>query len=242
MIKRLTRIEPEPPWSFLSAIGAIIAMFAALVMGSTLTQLFIADDTASALIAGWSIGMLLTILFIRFTRLRTVEDEKALRLGGTDTPLPIVFLLVLGIAIALDLLSQAVTGEFELTTAELDALRGVDVTFIGWVIALVFMVLLQPIAEEMIFRGVLFPVLRFGTGAWTGLLLCAGLSGVFHFASYPPPTDTQLNLLWYGLILPLLDGLVITTVRAYTGSTRAAIIAHAAIGLFAILKMLVVLG
>ncbi len=45
---------------------------------------------------------------------------------------------------------------------------------------------------------------------------------------------------WYGLILPMLSGLVFGAVRAGTGSTLAAIAAHAAFGLFALLKLLVI--
>ena len=43
-------------------------------------------------------------------------------------------------------------------------------------------------------------------------------------------------------VLPLLAALVITGVRAYTGSTRAAFMVHAGIGLFAVLKVLVLAG
>jgi membrane protease YdiL (CAAX protease family) len=145
-------------------------------------------------------------------------------------------------AMTFDLLSQAVTGDFALAASELMRFRGVPVGVFGWVIALLFMVVLQPVAEELVFRGVLFPALRFTLGAWWALVMCAGFHAAFHFLAYPPAADDQTVLLWYGLTLPFLDALVITAVRAYTGSTRAAIVAHAAFGLFAVLKVFFIAG
>jgi hypothetical protein len=69
--------------------------------------------------------------------------------------------------------------------------------------------------------------------------MCAGFHAVFHFAAYPPPvTDDNGILIWFGLILPFLSGLFITGVRAYTGNTRASIVAQAGVGAFVIIKLL----
>lgn len=240
MLRQLSRPEAPPPWSFTGALGALIAMFASMVIGSTLAGTLLADSP-TVLLTGWSIGAVLTMLFVMAGYHRqSAEHAAALRLGQTKARLPLVLLFALGMAITFDLLSQIVTGDFSLTAPELATLRGADVTVFGWLIALLFMVVLQPIAEEMVLRGLLFPALRTTTGIWTGFVLCAALHAVFHFVAYPPTTGDQTVLVWYGLTLPFLIALVITAVRAYTGSTRASIVAHAAFGLFAVLKLLVI--
>ncbi len=241
MIRKLSRPEPQPPWSFPGAIAAIIAMFAALVIGTTLAQTVL-DDSPAALLTGWSVGMILTVAFVLITRRRTPEDERALAIGPTRSRLPIVLLFGLGAGIALDLVSQAVTGEFNLASSELLTLSAEGATIAGWVIAFLFMGLLQPVGEELVFRGMLYPAVRHVLGTWSTLLMVAGFHAAFHFAAYTPVADDRTIFVWYGFVLPLLDALVITGVRAYTGSTRSAIMAHAGIGLFMVLKVLVVAG
>jgi hypothetical protein len=63
---------------------------------------------------------------------------------------------------------------------------------------------------------------------------------VFHLLAYAPPGGSSGALLWYTLILPFLESLFITVVRANTRSTRAAIAAHAGLGLFALLRAFVI--
>lgn len=241
MIKKLSRPEPQPPWSFPGAVAAIIAMFAALVIGTTVGQTLLGDSPA-ALLTGWSIGMILTALFVLVTRRRTSEGERALGIGPTRSRLPIVLLFGIAVGIALDLVSQVVTGEFNLASSELLTLSAEGTTLAGWIIAFLFMGLLQPAGEELVFRGMLYPAVRHVLGIWSTLLMVAGFHAAFHFAAYTPISDDRTIIVWYGFVLPLLAALVITGVRAYTGSTRAAFMVHAGIGLFAVLKVLVLAG
>jgi membrane protease YdiL (CAAX protease family) len=243
MIKRLAQPEPAPPWSFPAAVASLVAMFAAMVIGSTIAQTLL-PDSPSVLITGWSIGAALTVIFVMAAyHRRSLAHADALRLGPTRARLSLVMLFALGMAITFDLLSQIVTGEFALAASQLMRfIAGAEIGFFGWVIAFMFMVGLQPAAEEMVLRGMLFPALRAALGAWTGFVICAAFHAAFHFITYPPPPGDQTVLLWYGLGLPFLIALVVTGVRAYTGSTRAAIAAHAAFGLFAVLKLLILVG
>lgn len=236
MLKRFARPEPAPPWGVLTAIGAVLAMFAAIILGTVIAD-SVLESSPEALMTGWAIGMVLTILFVAVTRRRTEDDFRALRLRPSRAPLLLLLLGMIGVAVALDLLSAIITGDQTLATAELLNFSRAEVGFFGWMIAFLFLVVLQPVAEELVFRGVLFPALRTGLGIWTGFFVCAGFHAVFHFAAYPPTPENQTILLWYGLLLPFLDALVFTGVRAATGSTRAAIVAHAAFGLFALLKV-----
>ena len=70
--------------------------------------------------------------------------------------------------------------------------------------------------------------------------MCAAVYALFHLLTYPPNYlgFSGLTPIWYGLMLPFLDGLIISAVRAHTGSTRSAVAAHLAFGLFAIVKVL----
>lgn len=240
MLKRIGRTEPEPPWSFLAAIGALIAMFLAVVIGTTIAQTILgAGEDPVTIMTGWAIGMVATIVFVLISRQRrSPQDADALKLKPTRSGLLLVMLFSFGVAIAFDLTSWLVTGEQEFAAAELTGFRQAEVALFGWVIALLFMGLLQPIAEELVFRGMLYPSVRAGAGPWAGFLVVAALHASFHLVAYPPSSDDRTIVLWYGLGLPLLDALYLNGVRANTGSTRASIAAHAALGLFAVLKVL----
>lgn len=241
MLKRLTQPESAPPWSFWTALATFIALFAALVIGTTIVQIML-DESAAALMTGWGIGMVLTILFVLVSRRRSPEEFAALRISTTPNGMLLLLLLGISVAILFDLISWAAVGDQTLASAELLNFTRSTIDLGSWLVALLFMALLQPAAEELVFRGVMFPVLRAVGGTWTGLLMCAGFHAAFHFMAYAPPPDNQRVLLWYGLVLPFLDALFITGVRAYTGSTRAAMVAHAALGLFAVLKVYTLTG
>lgn len=236
MLDKLSQAEAAPPWSFFRALGMFVGMFALLITGTTIAQIVV-GDSQSAIMTGWSIGMILTILFVGVMFRQTDEQVDALRISAAPRNLPIILLLGFGVAVMFDLLSWVAAGNQTLAAAELLTFTRNTVNTGGWLIALLFMVLLQPIAEELVFRGVMFPALRAALGAWTGLVFCAGFYAVFHFVAYAPSPENQRVLLWYGLMLPFLDGLFISVVRATTGSTRAAMVAHAALGLFAVLKV-----
>lgn len=240
MMQRLFRQEPAPPWSYLGALGAILAAFLALIIGATVADTVLGDDPV-ALLVGWSIGMALTVVFVMASRGRRAQDLAALRIGPTHARLLVIALIAVGLVVLLDLLSWVVVGDQTLAAAEL--LRfDADTSAVSWLIALAFMALLQPAAEELLFRGMAFPALRTTLGVGIGFYATAGLHAVFHLAAYPPPGDNGTVALWYGLLLPFLDGLVFTGVRAATGSTRAAMVSHAVFGTFAVLKVAALAG
>jgi len=241
MFKRIEKLDPAPPWSAFGAILTLVGMFMAMILGSVIGQITFADNTTLALMLGWSIGSIVTIGIVINTRQRTPEDKKALQLIDSRTPLPIVLLFSLGMAVTIDLILLAITGDFFPTTELFsffdtpvsgETLIPLDIGFAEWVLAFLFMVLLQPIAEGLVLRGVVYPALRANLGAWIGFGTVVLLHSLFHLLAYAPQ---QLNI-WYGFISPLLVGLVVTYLRASTGSTRASIIAQAGFGLFALLK------
>ena len=240
MIEKLTRLDPEPPWTVLSAIGVMIAAFVALVLGATVAQIaFIDSPTALIEMTGWSLGTALAVVLVLNLLHRTEGGPEALRIDQTPSSQPVVFLFCLGMAGSFDLISWIVLGDEALAATELLNFDS-TITLSGWLIALLFMGLFQPIAEELVFRGMLFPALRFSLGAWAGLAMCAAFYTAFHLVAYLPGSVSRTVFIAYGLALPFAHGLLLGGVRAWTGSTRAAVVAHAAFGIFAVFKVWVV--
>jgi membrane protease YdiL (CAAX protease family) len=241
LIERLKTPEPPPPWGISQAVTALVVGFVALIGGALLALVFFPMQTFTTL-AGWTVGALLLANYISATR-KAPADREAMRLGSPTTPIFFVMFITLGFALVFDLLGLAVTGTF-LASPELSSLGVTVPGIVDWIFAVAFMVLAQPAAEELVFRGVVLPVLRIRLGAWLGLIINAGLFAVFHAALYTPGGEVfPPNVtLWYSLALPFLGGLLLAAIRVYTGSTRAAIFAHATLGLFAIVKLLVMSG
>jgi membrane protease YdiL (CAAX protease family) len=240
MIKKLVQLDPEPPWTSLVAVGVVIAAFLTLVIGASVSQVaFSESPTVLIEMTGWSIGTALTAILVLNLLRRTEGGPESLRIDPTASSLPVVFVFGLGMAGTFDLISWIVIGDKTLAAAELvhfDSAIAVS----GWLMALLFMGLFQPVAEELVFRGVLFPALRFSLGAWSGLVICAAFYAAFHLAAYLPGSVSTTVFIGYGLALPFAHGLLLGGVRAYTGSTRAAMVAHAALGVFAVFKVWVV--
>jgi membrane protease YdiL (CAAX protease family) len=230
-------VEAAPPWSLTTAALTIVVAFFSIIVG-TLIALAWFEGQPFATLLGWIIGSMLTIVFVAQT---TRRNRRALKLEASPTPLPFIMFICVGFAVFFDLIGLALTGAF-LPTPELLALR--ERGALDWVLAIALMLLAQPVAEDLVFRGVAFPAVRAALGAWPGLVVTAGLYAGFHLLAYPPDylNAAPIVPIWYGLLLPFLDGLILGAVRAHTGSTRAAIAGHAAFGLFALLKLFAITG
>jgi membrane protease YdiL (CAAX protease family) len=79
-------------------------------------------------------------------------------------------------------------------------------------------VLLAPLIEETLFRGLLYPVLARTWGIATGIVLTGILFGLMH--SY------QLGGSKAHIALLISVGIILTCVRAYTGSVLASFLVH----------------
>ena len=237
LFSRIGAAEPAPPWGLETVALTLVVSFLALIVG-TFAAVALVTEADFAPLLGWIIGAAFIILFIVQSRRR---DGEALRLNPSATPYPFILFIGVGFAIAFDILALGVSGAF-LPMPELLGLNLADVGVVDWVLAFAFMVIAQPVAEELVFRGVAFPALRATFGAWAGLIVTALLYAAFHLLAYGAPAGEARATLMYGLIVPFLAGLVIGAVRAYTGSTRAAMVAHAAFGLFAVIKLIMLVG
>ncbi len=248
LFSRIGRLEAAPPWGLGAAVSALVAALAALLLSSTIVLSIYCGIPANApycsalnfstppalTFFGWTLGAALTAAFVWFTR-RTAAERAALRLGGMESSVFWVLLVSVGLAVTIDLIIIQFTGRA--IEPELQSLRQPGVDAISWILAMVFMAVAQPAAEELVFRGVAQPALRQALGAWPGYLLTAVLYALFHVIAYSP-SQPGADFLAYGLLLPLVNGVIFGAVRLVTGSTRAAVLAHAAFGAFAVLKVL----
>lgn len=249
LMKCIAAAEPTPPWSAWGAIGAMIASFAAIILGSAIS-IIILQESQYSLLLGWSVGAALVIGFVWITR-RSPRYWPMLWNGtssqkDTNSTQSIFWYLLIGVglAILLDLIGRAVIG-FIVPNPELlnlysyVQLYGQPILPISWILVALFMVVLQPLAEGFVFQGLLLPSLRATISSWAGYILSAVAYAMFHFIAFqPPPTASNTALIWIGFLEPFIGGLIFAAVRVYTGSTRAAILTHMAFGLFAVVKLL----
>lgn len=250
LFRRIGTLEPAPPWGIGTALGFLIASFAVIVISTTITGL-VFGQTALATVGGWAMGSVLMALMVTVARNRTPEDGAALGLIGDPARLILVVLLGIAVAITFDLIGLVVTGTAS-PIAELLVFFGgtpgtvvttpftADIT--AWFVAILLLVIFQPIGEELVFRGVIYPALRQGLGAWMGFIMTAVFSAVFHLLAYTSQPQNTLPFFWYAFILPLLNALFLGAVRANTGSTRSAIAAHVGLGMFAVLRAILLAG
>ena len=81
-----------------------------------------------------------------------------------------------------------------------------------------FAITLGPLLEELFFRGFLYPVLARRMGAIWGVLLTGFTFGLIH--------SPQYGYSWAAVLIIVLVGVVLTTVRAVTKSVGASFMAH----------------
>jgi membrane protease YdiL (CAAX protease family) len=239
MLKRIAQLEPAPPWGFFGAINTAFIPLVALVAASLVALSLVAEPIYLANVLTWVIAAALTLLYIRVTR-RTPQEVEALRLGMRSRLL-INLLWGIGLAILIDIIALGITGDF-LPQPELAGLwaNRESAGLIAWVLIVVFALVLQPISEELVFRGVFFSSARASIGGWGGLFVTAMVYALYHYLAFPFAVD-GLTGVWYRLVSPLLAGLILGGIRANSGSTLAAIVAHVGFNLFALLKLLVLL-
>ena len=90
----------------------------------------------------------------------------------------------------------------------------------GIVAAGIIFSLLNPILEEVIFRGILFDAVRSQVGPTATVIVTAALFGIAHLRGYPPGPA--------GATLAFLYGAAIGALRLLTGGLALPILAHVA--------------
>ncbi len=156
---RISAPEAVPPWSLATALLTIGFAFVVMIVGSAVALVW-AGDLSYTLLAGWTLGGILIVVFVWQTRRNQWE---ALYLVPSRVPLVFVMFVTFGCAIGLDLISLALTGEF-LPKPELLALNPGAMGIFDWGFAIAFMVIIQPVAEGLVFRGVALPATALAVG------------------------------------------------------------------------------
>ncbi len=223
--------RPVAPWSLPRALLATLSLLAALALGALLA-LLLTDGAPPAALAGWSAGAALVLLALR-ARFRRSGAALPLQPGGT----PVALALLTGVAAALFLDTLALApGGSGLPTPELAALVIRPATPVGWPLAALYLLLLQPLAEGLVFRGLLQPALQARASRRAALLLTALAWALFHLLAYTgaPGSADPATLFLSRLALGLLLGIL----RARNVSARASIVAHTGINLFFLLRLL----
>ncbi|MEL6269804.1 MAG: CPBP family intramembrane glutamic endopeptidase [Chloroflexota bacterium] len=240
IIHRIYETEDAPPWGIFNALLALILMFVFISFGGlSIGTIMFPNDDVTALIAAWVIGSALTVGYVLATR-RSAEEFAALRLGPSTLPVLIAFGIGLGVAVTLDLVAIPFAGSV-LRPPETAFFPVEGVGLSTWIYAGLLLLVVQPMADELVFRGVLFPAMRTAQGVWATILATALFYGVFHSIVYPHPEPGAAGV-WYRLFEPFFAGLALSFIRAVSGSTRATIAAHVGIGTFGFLKTLLILG
>ena len=212
------------PWPLQRALLSALSLTAALMLGAILA-LTLSDNAPWAALTGWSAGAALSGLALR-RRFRRAGAALPLGPGGLQA-LP-ALLVGFGAALLFDTLAPGIR-------PELAALAGRAGAPAHWLTAALFLLLLQPLVEGLIFRGLLQPALQVRSGRRAGLTLCALAWVAVHLLAYGGAATGPL------LATRLAAGLLLGLLRDRGGSARAAIFAHAGLNLFALLR-LVTLG
>ena len=88
------------------------------------------------------------------------------------------------------------------------------------ILTAVFAVSLGPLMEELFFRGFLYPVIARRAGVFTAIAVTSVTFGLIHGA--------QLGFAWGLVLIIFIVGIVLTVVRAKTGSVAASFVVHVA--------------
>lgn len=235
-----------PSWSLFEAGLAFVVLLICLLLIATVIAAALSPDpntlTAQGQVIGWIVGQVIAAAFVLIRWRRVPEKFAALRITGETAQSRYAPILTFIIGIAIGLTANLIAalgsnGNFE-TIAPLQGLSTQLAAPIA--AALLFAVIVQPFAESLIFFGVLQPRLRATLGAYPGLLVTTLLYAGMYYLIYGLRPGVVVNPFWYGLIAPLVAGLLLGVMRVWLRSTRAVIIASVGAGIIAILVMLTV--
>lgn len=242
--RRIGEQQTPSPWGLYTALGMAVGAFAAILLGAGIVGSF-GMQPPNAILLTYCLGMGFSALLVTATRNRTPAEGAALAMGAANTRVPLILMLSFGVGAALDLLTLGLAN-VPLVISEINSAGGVQLIqaagFGSWFLLALLLLVLQPIGEGLIFRGVAYPALRTILGTRTGFFMVSIWHGIFHMIAYPMPDNGQFSTIWVTFIAPLLAGLYISAVRAVSGSTRISMIAQAGLGLFFLVRAFTVIG
>jgi membrane protease YdiL (CAAX protease family) len=215
----LVLAEPERPfWGFAELFLSGAVFLAALAGTISASAKYLHVQPESGL---WSVLEEMTAYAILFLALKAMFARYGRglmeSLGWNDGPFSPLTLLAIGLGLSLlvivlqyVLLTPDVETPFDRLLA--DPLSRVAVAAFG--------ITLGPMVEELLFRGLLQPVLVTTIGVFPGILLTSVLFGALHLS--------QNAFVWQSGLLIMLVGFVLGVIRHLSGSTKASTIVHIA--------------
>lgn len=258
LIQRIRLPESQQPlwrWPlpFWVLVSYLVATLVGVLMVTTWREDDISDPDATSLLAAGIIGGLLTIwAVIQNIRAAIIEVEqsgrkqdKPLTVAGLlslresrSRPMWVVWLTALVVVIAVESLSLVIGRPTTSFPLGLDRIE--DAGFSAWVLGGALFIIIRPIAETLIFCGLLYPVLaKILDDNLRAAFTTAGCFAVYYLVQVFN-TELGWSVMYWGLVYPFALGLTISLVRAHTKSTIAAIGSHAMFGLFIFLSALVI--
>ncbi len=242
LLEKLTLPEAsEPPWSLFSATLSYGVMFLCLtVIGSSLVTLGSARQVlfSSELKLGWALGMAITIVFILVSRRSSDESWKALRLVKGELPLPLALLVGIAIALALDLGVSLASGEFW-PVPQIWRFQPQDAW--GLLLAALILIVLQPLAETLLFQAMLLSRMRWTFGHWGGLVGTSALYTALYYLVFIEPYAFY-DPIWHGIVFPAGIAIFFSLLKVYTQSSAAALLGRMGAGLVLLLTALAIYG
>jgi membrane protease YdiL (CAAX protease family) len=235
------------PWSWLTAIGLPIAhvviqialgvaavslLSVTLLATSHFSQENLLQSASSGVFTG-TIGALggvmsLALIYGVVTRLRKRPFRATIGLVGNGRIWPAAFGAVI-LGGAMDTVTLALH-----KPVVPDALQPLFTGAPSVVAMVVFAVIVTPLVEELLFRGVLFPVVARSLNTIWAVILVSGLFGLAHVVTYGLDAYLILQALAAGIYLPWL--------RVRTSSLVPSVAAHTALNLYATIEAIVVMN
>jgi len=215
---RATR--PEPPgfaWRVCSPIGAVLLAFALLVVGAGLLSLTDLSDSASSAILAFATSLLLLVFGLILWR-RLPEHERRWAVAP-KRPLraAVGFGVAMGFAIVIGAGAIIVTGSAIDPVVERRLSELEDIGTGPWelILTVTALVVLAPLGEELLFRGLLLRGLTRRMRFWPAALVSSAFFTAAHADAY---------ILWPRTISLLGTGVTLAWVyrtRGYWGSVAA---------------------
>lgn len=232
--------RPKVTWRFLPTLGVVLLGF---VLGSlAAAPLFAAlGDTSEGGASGVSeiaqgivvdvvlVGTLLVWLRTRHAgwrdALRLVPSSRVGREIAIGAGLGIAVRIVAGIAVAIVIAILAAVTNEEVAVPE--QVTG-DLQGFELLVFAVFAVVVAPITEEFLFRGLIYRSIRDRHGVALGAIVSALLFGVIHYVPGPWPDAVALQ------ITMVVTGLGLALVYEWRTTLLSPIVGHAAFNLIAV--------
>ena len=222
--------RPGFRWRVLSPIGAVLLAFAVLLVAAGVLQATpLSDDASTAILQFGTSLLLLAFALILLNRLPAHERRAATALKhslggaiGMGVTLGIGIVILAGSII---LLGQAVDPVVKRRLEDLD-----EIGTVPWQLALtVFsLVVLAPLGEELLFRGLLLRALAQRLRFWPAATITSLAFAAAHPDSY---------LLWPRAIALVLTGLVLAWLYRWRGYW-ASVTAHATVNTVASIALI----